>query len=353
MSTRRAYQVTSFSASLLERSLPSSLWGEVIATFHRSCYVLGVRGEVMCIADQQLDDGPLTLRVDFPSRCNVETLGITVGMPLWLEEGDFLLGREVLLQMAGASSWVPPAVTMSASSGRILRRLRILADGLKRDVPNAGLAPLLRHAESLAHGRQVVLRSESRVAHFALPAAAGLVKGVWTRDERAIHAGVDGLVGLGPGLTPSGDDLLGGMMVGLITMLDAEGSGVECRRTQRDVSADWRDLIATMAGAISRRAPDGTTSISAALLIHAAAGVAVDAVHRLLQTIFEGGATSSPVGTALEVARTGHTSGWDCLAGILLGVHLGLRLEDARKASYATSGSLGARHAGYAEKGQR
>ena len=353
VSTRRTYQVTSFSASLLEGPPPSGLWGEVIATFRRSCYVLGVQGKVMCVADQQLDDGPLTMRVDFPPPGDMEALGITVGTPLQLEEGDFLLGREVLLCMAGASSWVPPGVVMSASSVQILRLLQTLVDGLKTDVPDAGLAPLLRHAENLANGRQAVLRCESRMAHFALPAAVGLVNGVWTRDERAIDAGVHGLVGLGPGLTPSGDDLLGGMMVGLITTLDANASGVKERRTQRDVRADWRELVATMAGAISRHAADGTTAISAALLIHAAAGIAAGAVHRLLQALFERGATSSPVGAALAVARTGHTSGWDCLAGVLLGVHLGLRLSDEPKAGYAKSGRPGARYSGYAEKGQR
>lgn len=335
------YRVSSFSSSLLERVPPHGLQGTVIATFHRSCYVLGESGNVMCIGDQSLKDGPLTIRVAFPDHCDMEALGIKTGTSLRWHNEDIWLDEEILLRTSGARKWVPTTVAMSGTSAEILRGLRMLKECLGADAPDAGLASLVHHAEDLAHGRAILLRSDERVAHFALPAVLDLMKGAWSVDDRKIDAAVQRLVGLGPGLTPSGDDLLGGMMVGLITTINAESKSVQERTIQRDVSADRQNLIASIAGAISRHAADGTTTISAALLSHAAAGVGTDTVHRLLKVLLETDGSSSPVGAALAVTRIGHTSGWDCLAGILLGVHLGLRIRDNRRTSPAAAVPIG------------
>ena len=336
------YQVSSFSASLLEGVPPHGLRGEVIATFHRSCYVLGETGNVLCIGDQSLEDGPLTIRVEFPDPCDIEALGIKTGTSLRWHDENIWLDEEILLRTSGARKWVPPAVALSGSSEEILRRLRTLKERLGTDAPHAGLASLVQHSEDLAHARAVhPQRSDERVAHFALPAVLDLVKGVWSRDGRKIDTAVQNLVGLGPGLTPSGDDFLGGMMVGLITTINTKNSSVLGREAQLDVWADLQNLIASLAGAISRHAASGTTTISAALLSHAAAGVGTDTVHRLLQALLAPDSNTSSVGAALAVTSSGHTSGWDCLAGILLGIHLGLRLRNHRRASSTAAVPIG------------
>ncbi|MCH9038880.1 MAG: DUF2877 domain-containing protein, partial [Chloroflexi bacterium] len=76
------------------------------------------------------------------------------------------------------------------------------------------------------------------------------------------------------------------------------------------------------------RHASGTTDISAALLRHAAKGVASAPVHRLLLHLLHPGCTADLVEGALAVADAGHTSGWDTLAGLALGMHLGLRIID-------------------------
>ena len=77
-------------------------------------------------------------------------------------------------------------------------------------------------------------------------------------------------------------------------------------------------------------APDRTTALAATLLSQAAAGAGSEDVHLLL-TAIQGRAGSEPDAEAasLRLAGRGHTSGWDTLAGLLLGVHLLLRLGEA------------------------
>ena len=101
------------------------------------------------------------------------------------------------------------------------------------------------------------------------------------------------LLGLGSGLTPSGDDVLAGYLAGAA----AYGLSVDELRTF-----------------VCAEAPRRTTTLSAALLRHAAAGEAIPQVCRLLLALDDG--------TGIDVAlagllRVGHTSGAALAAGVL------------------------------------
>ena len=113
-------------------------------------------GRMICIADGRLDDGPITVRVDLPRHLDFKSLGVRLGMPLRMEEEDWLLGEEILLGISKAARWAPPAISGFASPAAVLRRLRTLCHSLERDVPEAGLAPLVRHAEALVHDNPII-----------------------------------------------------------------------------------------------------------------------------------------------------------------------------------------------------
>lgn len=104
-----------------------------------------------------------------------------------------------------------------------------------------------------------------------------------------------GLVGLGPGLTPSGDDFIGGAMVALRAL----GRGVIADRL-----AEWALPLAAA----------GTSRISRAHLAEAARGEGAGALHEMIEII------SWPAGGGIlsrleAIDAVGHTSGWDALAG--------------------------------------
>ena len=106
------------------------------------------------------------------------------------------------------------------------------------------------------------------------------------------------LLGLGPGFTPSGDDLLGGVMLALTA-------------TGRESIRDGLWL------AIEPELGDLTTPPSAMHLSAAADGMAVEPVHVLLNAILLGEPTA--VAQHLDAAvELGHTSGWDIVAGLTI-----------------------------------
>ena len=112
------------------------------------------------------------------------------------------------------------------------------------------------------------------------------------------------LIGLGPGLTPAGDDFVGGALIAL------RASG----------KAGLADRVAAWALPL---AESRTSRISRTHLACAAAGEGHEALHGLLAALNDGDAPISRAMAALE--RIGHSSGRDSAAGALLCLACGAR----------------------------
>ena len=148
----------------------------------------------------------------------------------------------------------------------------------------------------------------------------------WSATElhACIAAGrADRLMGLGPGLTPSGDDVLAAYLV------TAQAWGVTGPRQDR--------LRSTVLANLSR-----TTDLSSQLLLDAMSGHAAEPVRALLAAVAE---TTPPVGdTRLEgkihsVLNIGHTSGFALAVGIQLAGRDFLAQQDVRAALTAQRAS--------------
>lgn len=156
-------------------------------------------------------------------------------------------------------------------------------------------------------------------AHDPLPGrlvatAAGLVAALVADgdvDELAADAAGHAreLVGLGAGLTPSGDDVLCGLLAGVHTLAPALGTVGLQRRVERTGSAVLID------------AEERTTALSAALLDHAHRGELARPARGLLRALLG----RTPLAAALAaLLRVGHSSGRDLAAGLSLAVHVTL-----------------------------
>lgn len=170
--------------------------------------------------------------------------------------------------------WWDPAPPLGRLEPDRLRDAAVLL----RDPPGAGLA---------GHGAVDLL---------AASCAAGRLPGMVTAAER--------LVGLGPGLTPSGDDVLAGLLVALRHLGTAARAG----------RAVW--LADRLAEAVTSAARTRTTPLSATLLHCAARGEASPEVIDVLRGV----AGRQPLEPALRrLHRLGHTSGADLAQGIAIG----------------------------------
>jgi Protein of unknown function (DUF2877) len=166
-----------------------------------------------------------------------------------------------------------------------------LARALDQVPAQGGFSPLLRVLSSAP----VAL---TPLCSRALSRLAQLASGAEANDLPSMLEAAVGLVGLGDGLTPSGDDLLVGFSAAM--------------------RASAHPLAEHFAAGCARLAPGRTTRVAEMFLEHAARGAYSERIHRLVTAL----ADTEALTTAL---RWGATSGADTLLGVVLG-------------SYTTSG---------------
>ena len=144
---------------------------------------------------------------------------------------------------------------------------------------------------------------------FALREAVAAIN---LQNTEAFELAASRLLGVGGGLTPSGDDVVGGMLFGLHVLHSAAGDDAAVRRWQA------AGLV------ILNRAELRTHAISAALLRDMASGQTYDALHDLANTLLQADASAThseqlarATAHARAVTTIGHSSGWDMLTGFL------------------------------------
>jgi hypothetical protein len=125
------------------------------------------------------------------------------------------------------------------------------------------------------------------------------------RYELTDPSAVNSLIGLGSGLTPSGDDLLVGYMAGLWSTVRNKG------KRARFVSDLGKTIIR-----LSRR----TNDISRTYLYHAVQGQVSSRLANLAEAICRGGNPERLLETVESAMQVGHTSGMDAVTGLLIGL---------------------------------
>lgn len=123
-------------------------------------------------------------------------------------------------------------------------------------------------------------------------------------DAAGAEAAASALVGLGPGLTPAGDDFIGGAFFARALLVRA--GSVD--------AAAWEAAASSVKTAATRL----THPIAAALLGDLLIGEGWAPLHDLAAALARGDARSA-LDAARRLIRLGHSSGWDLLAGFIAG----------------------------------
>lgn len=228
---------------------------------------------------------------------------------------------------AHGSVGLPLGVGVPAGAGHLLDRLRPGAEvgigngrmavaGLQLSVarwrdPRPALAPAdaRQVAGRAAHAAPLVPApvdpSEQRVVELTHDLAGSTRRS----DHHATMATADAMLGLGPGSTPAGDDVLAGFLA----------AGQVLAATLRGWAGPgptwFRDVGAEVAAAAPRRTP----ALSAALLWHASRGHVAVPAAALLRALTGRGDVAMATAALCAV---GHSSGAHLARGVLAAAHL-------------------------------
>jgi hypothetical protein len=289
--------------------------GNVSALFDHSFYIEFDQSWV-CVGGNSLSMGPLNIRSTAPEGTIWETGGLQIGDPVTSLDGRLQVGQNLVFTTANVGPWDPPAPPPWT--------VRTLKSGLKGlnqiggTLPDTGLAAFVVAPPDLIPGNRVAATARPSIALLS-KAVEDAVRGLSPKEPEVEDALV-ALLGLGPGLTPSGDDFFCGMMITL-AILPAP-----------TLHTHLRDVI-------ERHGPQRTNAISLAHLCAAGDGAGHEALHEILNCLVAGDTSSLPERlTAIDFI--GHSSGWDALAGISLTLRAYLAAQEIRSRSGLSTKSV-------------
>jgi hypothetical protein len=264
--------------------------GRVLAVFERSLYLEG-RGGLICLGPVSLVAGPLNLLC-----ANWRPGEVAPGMLARLSGAEIRLASGAVFSLGGAMDWRPPRPPEWRATD-LRRGLAALARAAARRAPRDGLGCLI---PALADGERRAVAEDTASPLLRRAAAGASALAEWLARDAGPPppARARVLIGLGPGLTPSGDDLIAGALIALRALSRPEAA--------EQLGAWALALAATRTGVISH-----------AHLAAAAAGEGAEPLHRVLAAICA--AAEADLERELDAAdRIGHCSGWDGLAGVAL-----------------------------------
>jgi len=241
--------------------------------------------------------GPLPNGVMLAETVDFLAAGLRPGMAvIFSARGIHVPVAGLIIDLGAAESWSPrlrgqPGPQPRERWAERSATARIAASRAARSRPGTtdGLGGLLGPGAAISPGP---------VARLALPRLVRLAAALGRDGDAEVEAAATSLIGLGPGLTPSGDDALVGV-------------AAACAALRPGGPAFLRVPAAS--------AHSQTTSIAATFLRHAAAGEFAGRLHDLVAALL--GEDPADLAPAIERALSwGATSGADTLVGVLLGL---------------------------------
>lgn len=236
--------------------------------------------------------GPLTANIASPAQPLRE---LPVQAPALVQSQDIIFGQHDLrIHTAGAETWLAPP-----------RPGSMLSQAARRVLGEAVLQQVVRQAEPEGMPALVaaILNREDLIGgnHPLLSSLRSIPDHLRQRQPEMAAAAMQPMLGYGRGLTPSGDDLLLGLLLALNRWGDLLLPGLNVEALNR---------LALPAASLR------TTALSASLIACAAQGQADERLIAGLDGLLCGGMHAERL--VAGIAGWGNTSGLDALAGMLM-----------------------------------
>ena len=291
-------RVRSIDAEFLRALQVRAFHARVHSVFERVINVERATNELFTLAAHGMDNAPLTAIVDSDG---FRATGVVIGDPVAAIDDALQIGDGLVLNLAAASIWKATLPRYTTAPARLSDQLRAARSYLALHGVRDGMTAQAGAEGAFALEVATALKQRSTSLLEALGQA---------RHADAYRYAVS-MLGLGPGLTPSGDDFL----VGLFAVLNVAGS--PCH--------GWLDG----GFAVLEHAENATNAISLAALTAAADGRVRESLATLIESLLYG-TPETLVQPLRQVLAIGATSGADLVAGILAGLEMNLQVEATR-----------------------
>lgn len=279
-------QARSGDGAFLARLNGTAFAGVVHSAFRRAVNITcQATGELHTLVSDELDDGPNSLVV---ATDDFLRAGIRPGDAVRAGAGNLAIAGKAVVNLTEVAAWRAPLPTSRVARSVLRERLVEAERLLRRDGTPGGFIADPSGGE--------IARVTTRMLQEA---ANGVIAALGHGDESEALRQAQRLVGLGPGLTPSGDDFLLGLLA--------------ARALGRGRAGD------EFARGVARLAKTDTNPISHAALAKAAKGEVRDGIARFIIALSEPGGEALPMALA-RVLAIGSSSGTEIAFGVIRGL---------------------------------
>jgi len=255
-----------------------------------------------------MEMGPISLRTDRVGGVGFDRF-LHIGEMVKVQNRVLVVGNHLQVMLDPADVWEPRRQDELPEVAIVLRNMVELHRIAPLLVPADGLARLIWQDPVFGHPGEVLKLAQSPFR--------SLFK--WLRgalcgqppDNTAVPKDATRLLGHGPGLTPSGDDLICGVLIALRIL-------------------EFSPIAERLYNAVRQEAKRRTSRLSAAHIAVAADGWGAEVLHDAANSLLMD-ESASLLPRLRDLERIGHTSGWDALAGVTLTVGSWLQATTGRK----------------------
>jgi hypothetical protein len=287
--------------------------GHVLAGRSRAVYLRSTDGELVWLApgDVPMHRRGIRLAAGLPHGSTGSTYRVT-------NDGS-LVGVAMEIDLRSAATWdpLPPGAraNLVPADDDWHRRL---AGAILRDLPEPRgfgvMLPGILDPSQIACACRMATRFDGSVPDQVLRAVVGIAGACRGHDLPRILVQAEDLVGLGDGLTPSGDDFLGGLLFGLSVLRRGHGGHSWCSSGSLRLFIQW--------------SKPRTNEISHCLLRDHADGHGSDALERFALGLLERWSRREIRAAATALIGLGHSTGWSLMAGVWTALALARSREE-------------------------
>jgi hypothetical protein len=177
-----------------------------IHSVFRKVVNLQCQNDLLSLVCPGMGNAPNSLVVDLPVNIDFTMLGIKADMPVTVSKEWMSLGKKLVVDFVNVSLWKGRSPADLTWSGCMLSwaNLTALWGAINRWGVPGGLVELITRGDHSLAGQ---LRSLARAFNPLV-------------EDEPMEQAVNGFLGYGPGLTPSGDDLLLGVLAAAVVGMD-------------------------------------------------------------------------------------------------------------------------------------
>lgn len=237
---------------------------------------------------------------------------LAVGSTFTVRSRSVALESGINLDFSASHAWEAPALSVEnvIKITQLPEKLLTVIESLLTKETPVGMGILIRPILEIAKKQvcSIGLQPENILTRSAWPIIERIARDCLIHDLPAVLQHAEALVGLGEGLTPSGDDFLGGLFFARVLLL--------CSYPQINYLGfsnlpEWIDA-----------AQPRTNLISFALLKDNITGHALEPLNSLGLALMTNQPVECATSAASDLIQVGHSTGWSLLAGFLVGILL-------------------------------